>query len=354
MKKIKVFLGGYINSTNAQNLNCLALAKHLDKEKFDVYALELYSGELQSRSIVGVKSFYCFYPHKISIYMAYFWGILKSDVVYLPKVELAGWNRFWLKLLRKKSFKTVEGILDHEAIVNLAISAGSQDKVIKDMKGFENLYSITAFMSQYNKYKHGLLSQKRILHLGTDIATFLNEEKTVQTLDSIILIGNDLIRKGIYDYLELANLFTQVKFHIVGTGNGKIDINDEVKKRQLENIVYHGGLSHDKLVKLLKEINLHILPSHSEGFPKVILETAAAGVPSLVYSDYGASEWMRHGENGFVVDTLDKMKESIQMLIDNPQALQQTSKNAIAMAKQFDWKIIIKEWETVIMDIVKK
>jgi len=43
MKKIKIFLGAYINSTNAQNLNCLALAKYLDKDKFDVYTLELKS-----------------------------------------------------------------------------------------------------------------------------------------------------------------------------------------------------------------------------------------------------------------------------------------------------------------------
>ena len=34
-KKIKVFLGGYVNCTNAQNLNCRALAKYLDKDKFE-------------------------------------------------------------------------------------------------------------------------------------------------------------------------------------------------------------------------------------------------------------------------------------------------------------------------------
>ena len=34
MKKVKIFLGGYINYTNAQNLNCRALAIYLDKDKF--------------------------------------------------------------------------------------------------------------------------------------------------------------------------------------------------------------------------------------------------------------------------------------------------------------------------------
>ena len=35
MNRIKVFLGGYINYTNAQNLNCRAIAEHLNKDKFE-------------------------------------------------------------------------------------------------------------------------------------------------------------------------------------------------------------------------------------------------------------------------------------------------------------------------------
>ena len=34
MGKIKVFLGGYINYTNAQNINCRGVAEHLDKNNF--------------------------------------------------------------------------------------------------------------------------------------------------------------------------------------------------------------------------------------------------------------------------------------------------------------------------------
>ena len=44
MRKKKIFLGAYLNYTNAQNLNCLALAKYLDKEKFEVYALTTHFG----------------------------------------------------------------------------------------------------------------------------------------------------------------------------------------------------------------------------------------------------------------------------------------------------------------------
>ena len=39
MKKIKLFLGGYVNFTNAQNLNCASIATNIDNDKFEVFAL---------------------------------------------------------------------------------------------------------------------------------------------------------------------------------------------------------------------------------------------------------------------------------------------------------------------------
>ena len=337
--------------TNAQNLNCLALAKHLDKEKFEVYTLKLYSGNLKDPSIKGVQLFKCFYPHKVSKYLGYFWGIYKCDIAFLPKGEINAWNQFWLKLLNRKSFCTVEGILDEAAMKNAASHYGSEYKVIQHYKSFKNLYSITSFMRVFNFKKHNIESQIKILYLGTDIKTFLNTNKKSSELTNIILIGNDLIRKGVIEYFKLARSYPNIVFHIVGTGNGKIDVIKELNKLSLTNVNYHGGISHSELVDLLKKIDLHILPSRSEGFPKVTLETAAAGVPSMVYSYYGAKEWISDHHDGFVVDTLEEMKQTIQELVEKPDLLQKTSKNAIELAKSFDWDILIKDWENVIISI---
>ena len=99
-------------------------------------------------------------------------------------------------------------------------------------------------------------------------------------------------------------------------------------------------------------MNLHILPSRSEGFPKVTLETAAAGVPSLVYGDYGANEWITHHQDGFVVDTLEQMIETVRLLKENPDLLQLNSKNAIALAHRFAWQLLVKDWENEIIKIL--
>ena len=96
-------------------------------------------------------------------------------------------------------------------------------------------------------------------------------------------------------------------------------------------------------------MQLHIFPSRSEGFPKVILETASSGVPSLVYSDYGASQWIDNYQNGFVVQTLDEMKAVVEDLLNNKVSLNQISKNAIQLGLSYDWKFKIKLWQDVIL-----
>ncbi len=51
-KKIKVFLGGYVNFTNAQNLNCRALAKYLNKDKFECAAMFLSVLQCCTRTVI--------------------------------------------------------------------------------------------------------------------------------------------------------------------------------------------------------------------------------------------------------------------------------------------------------------
>ena len=96
-KRQKVFLGAYVNSINAQNLNCRALALHIDSKKFQCSAMELQTGELSSLS-GSVKIFRVRWPHRLNKYYSYFRGILWAEVVYLPKTEVSSWCRFlcWL------------------------------------------------------------------------------------------------------------------------------------------------------------------------------------------------------------------------------------------------------------------
>lgn len=349
MKNIKVFLGGFTNFTNAQNLNCRALSVYLDKGKFDVYTLELSSGQLKTvKDYAVVNIFYCFKPARFSIYIGFLWGIWNCDVAYLPKGELWRFNRFLLKILKKKSFSTIEGILDQDNLDSAIECLGNYENVLESKQFFDGNYAITHFLGQYNYDQHKISVEPQPLYLGCDASDFINNNAKSGILKNVVYIGRLKRRKGIYDFLNIAQGFPSLMFYIFGGGEELAAIESYISENKLNHVKLMGVVSHATLATYLKETDLHILPSRSEGFPKVTLETAAAGVPSIVYDDYGAQEWITNGVNGWVVKDVEDIVEIIHDLKNNPQKLLTASNEAINLAKSFDWKVKVKEWEKVI------
>lgn len=353
MSLIKVFLGGYINFTNAQNLNCRSIAQNIDKEIFEVFTLELYNGQGSGIESKGIHTFWCFRPHRVSIYLGYLWGIWHCDVAYLPKGEIWRFNRFLLWLFRKKSFTTMEGIWDEKNLNSAIELHSSYENLVKSYQFFNRVFAITDYVGQYNSVNHGIACSDKILYLGTESEQFLNEKRVVRPLESIIYVGRLMERKGIYDFLQLAELFPGLEFLVAGDGPEKVSVQRYIADHKLSNVKMLGVLQHAQLAEVLAEVQLHVLPSRSEGFPKVILETASAGVPSIVYGDYGACEWITQDANGWVTDKLEEIGALITLLRGSPEVLEQVAKGAIEMAKSFDWRIRVKVWEEEILNLVQ-
>ncbi|MBT7619921.1 MAG: hypothetical protein HN594_02490, partial [Flavobacteriales bacterium] len=70
------------------------------------------------------------------------------------------------------------------------------------------------------------------------------------------------------------------------------------------------------------------------------------------YSDYGASEWIVNGKNGFVVNEFDEVINIVNKLIDNNHLLQSCSKSVVCLSQEFSWKNKIKFWEDEINNIL--
>lgn len=98
---------------NAQNINCRALSKHLDKTKFDIITLLHPKGNAgdfyEEPGVRYIRQ--CRSVRKMG-WFAYMRGIARADVAYLPKWEFDGFCRAWARLCRTKVFTTLEGILD--------------------------------------------------------------------------------------------------------------------------------------------------------------------------------------------------------------------------------------------------
>lgn len=346
-RKIKIFLGSYVNCTQAQCLNCRSLLTHLDRERFVVGARSVYSGDLgmeEFARLPATRIFKVRYPGRVWSKVQFVRGLLWCDVAYLPSPELWRWARVILKLTGKKAFKTVEGAFIGTNMTKALKAEGSRQAVVESLTYTGNVYSITEWMKTVNERELGLKTRAEVLYLGVEVERFRNSVRR-ERLSEVAIIGSNLFYKGLDDFFELAKRFPQLKFHIIGSGMGKVNPKEAVGRLGLANCVAHGALRHSQLAEVLRGVQLHVFPSRAEGFPKVTLETAAAGVPSLVYGDYGAAEWISSGTDGFVVSTLEEMSAVIQRLIDHPELLQPLADNARRLAQRFDWKVLVKDWE---------
>tara|TARA_B100001758_G_C18416864_1_gene620797 strand:+ start:11150 stop:12187 length:1038 start_codon:yes stop_codon:yes gene_type:complete len=341
MIKIKIFLGAYVNYINAQNINCKAIAKHLDKERFEILSLTNYFGK---EDTPDVKTFYCFKPFRISRHIGFLWGVLNCDIAYFPKhVDTPIWVLKLARLFKKPVFTTIEGNVTDISLPNLIDLFGSEKKIKNHFALINKIFPITTFL-QVNASSL-IPVQESVLPLGVDINQFSVSKRL--KLESIVFVGSLIKRKQLQEFIHLACTYPHLDFNLIGDGEEK----ESLKKKSPKNIIFHGLLSHSEIGKIFNSSDLMFLPSRSEGFPKVILEAASAGIPSILYDSYGASDWIQHYKDGFIVNDISEVKVVINTLIERPYILQKTSSNAVKFAEKFNWKLVIKSWEKEIEDL---
>ena len=96
-------------------------------------------------------------------------------------------------------------------------------------------------------------------------------------------------------------------FEIYGPDGGELElVRREIEKRNLSDVVhYQGALQADEVQKLLREIDLLVLPSRDDNFPMVILEALAVGTPVLVMPSCGFAETLKTFDPNFVAASED-------------------------------------------------
>ena len=129
--------------------------------------------------------------------------------------------------------------------------------------------------------------------------------------NSILYVGSLSERKGVLELLEIfATVQSQIreaKLVIVGDGPLRASVRERIHLLALhESVEMAGFVPPDDLGKYYGRARLFLFPSHEDTFGVVIAEAAAHGLPLVVSRYAGASdEFVRQGENGFIVDPKD-------------------------------------------------
>lgn len=142
-------------------------------------------------------------------------------------------------------------------------------------------------------------------------------------------------RKGLFDLVKCAKLVSDVKpdvrFIICGKGPFLRKLEKEVREQRMQSqIELLGFVKREELIKLYQNATLHVVPSHYEGLPTVLLEAMSCGLPVVATDVCGNKEVISSGVNGFLVPPKSPkaMADVILWLLENGPVRERVGKAA--------------------------
>lgn len=105
---------------------------------------------------------------------------------------------------------------------------------------------------------------------------------------NLLYVGRIELAKGSYELISAINLLVEkgvqnISLDMIGDGADAVNIKKQVLDLGLSKyITFHGTITDRKILKkFYRDADLFILPTHHEGFPRVLYESMINGVPIL-------------------------------------------------------------------------
>jgi glycosyltransferase involved in cell wall biosynthesis len=162
----------------------------------------------------------------------------------------------------------------------------------------DHIIAITPMLATLGRRLYG--DKVSMLPLGIDTEVFQRrhfqgEGPRIRVVTAATLT----LRKRPFVVLEAARRFPSVDFVWFGTGPLLDKMRHETQEAGVENLSFPGNASPGTLAKEYTNSDLFVLPSFSEGAPKVLQEAAACGMPRIAFGFYEPA--IANGVDGFVV-----------------------------------------------------
>jgi glycosyltransferase involved in cell wall biosynthesis len=168
--------------------------------------------------------------------------------------------------------------------------------------------------------------------------------------------------KGLLDLFAAAELVSKhnpnIRFLVIGgTDEGKSDAitPEDAKRYQVGDTIDFLGPRED-LPDLLAAMDVFVLPSYIEGFPRSAMEACAMGLPAVLTDIRGCREVVTDGDNGRLVPPGDPeaLAQAIVELIEDPAMARRMGRRGLEIAhERFDERIVFRQVASTYEELLK-
>jgi glycosyltransferase involved in cell wall biosynthesis len=191
-----------------------------------------------------------------------------------------------------------------------------------------------------------------LLPVGVDTDLFTPPRNRSNDAPVVLFAGTLIERKGPQLVLDAAERFPHADFRLVGAsreGFGEF-LQQRIEVSGLSNVRLDGPRSQLELAQIMRASDIFVLPSHLEGIPKVTLEAAATGLPTVVFRDYKTPSVV-DGVTGFQVGTTEEMMQSVEKLISDPSLRYRMGQAARKHVESFRWDVVSRQWQQAYLEM---
>lgn len=153
----------------------------------------------------------------------------------------------------------------------------------------------------------------------------------------IVFIGDATAKKGIHYFKRIVDKLdnNDFEYHIIG----QYSENNYWYQNMKDICIFHGYITHDKVLEICRDMDFIIFPSLADGFGLSVLEAMSCGVIPFVSKNSGVSDIICSGVNGYVFELqeIEKIVPEIVYLFDNPEKCITMSKESYKTAKKMHW-----------------
>ena len=268
-------------------------------------------------------------------------------VAGLPLLEIEGKKRTLLDFVEKITYRCATHVYPN--------SKGLKDIIIKNKYCNYNKLKVIANGSSNGIDTHyfnpEIFTQQQTISLKNELGIMPNDFV-------FIFVGRLVKDKGINElvnaFQKLHNKYNAIKLLLVGDYEADLDplFPETLGAIATNNAILSTGFQYDVRPYFAVSDAL-VFPTYREGFPNVVMQAGAMGLPSIVTNINGCNEIIIESENGKIIPVKNEKAifDAMNSFIENDSMLeimrQNTRKMIVSRYEQnVVWKAILEEYNS--------